>query len=241
MKILVVEHQENCRVHMLGKALRSAGAELKTVGPGAGRELPETLAECDALIVMGGTPGPSEFDKAPWLKQTHKLVKEALEKNIPYLGVCLGGQILAEAAGGKVNEAKTPEIGIHEVRVNSAGANDPLISVLNTRKEPLEAMQWHFLEVTELPPNAVTLMESDNCEVEAFRVGESAWGLQFHPEANSESAAAWAAEPGADEDLKQHTRKTPEQLVQEVTEKDAELEERWNTLALKWLEIAKQN
>ena len=126
---------------------------------------------------------------------------EAVRTELPTLGVCLGGQLLAVATGGRVSPAETPEYGAQLVAKRQAAATDPLF-----RELPItpDVLQWHVDEVSELPPGAVLLAASPVCEVQAFRVGRLAWGIQFHIETTPEIVTEWArndAELLADYDL----------------------------------------
>jgi len=98
-------------------------------------------------------------------------------------------QLRAEAAGGRVAAARAPEIGLTPMRMTDAAAEDPVLGALPPE---VAALQWHFLEVAQLPPGSVALCESDRCANQAFRVGPRAWGVQFHLEGLTETAAQWA-------------------------------------------------
>ena len=167
-RILVVEHEANAGAGVVGRSLQAAGARLDVFGPEAGIAIPADLTGFDGLIVLGGSPGPTDDDSAPWLVDARRLVAEALDAHIPYLGICLGAQILAVVAGGVVSDAAVPEVGLTDLELTSEASEDPLLGGLG---DGLRAMQWHFLEVTELPAGSVSLCRSDACRNQAFRVG----------------------------------------------------------------------
>jgi GMP synthase (glutamine-hydrolysing) len=193
-RVLVVENDPSGPVNRLGDWLREAGTELDVRTVPTGAELPESLDGYDGLVVMGGAANAYQDDVAPWLPQVRALLGQAVQQGLPTLGVCLGGQLLAVAAGGRVERAETPEYGAQLVAKRQAAADDPLFKELPITPD---VMQWHVDTVAQLPPGAVHLASSPSCEVQAFRVGPRAWGLQFHIETSPELVAEWAAEDHA--------------------------------------------
>jgi GMP synthase-like glutamine amidotransferase len=189
--MLVIENDLAGPVARLGDWLRTAGAELDVrSGPGW-NPLPSDLSGYSALVVMGGAASSTDPNPSPWLTHSRNLLSEALREQIPALGVCLGAQLLAVAAGGRVERVDIPEYGAHLVAKRQAAASDPLFGSLPITPD---VMQWHTDAVTQLPPGAVLLATSATCEVQAFRVGGRAWGLQFHIETTPEIVEAWAAQ-----------------------------------------------
>jgi GMP synthase (glutamine-hydrolysing) len=192
--ILVIEHEPGAPIARLGDWLREAGAELDVrFAPAA--ELPDDLSEYSGLIVMGGSPNAYQDDRAPWLPGVRLLLAKAVAAQLPTLGVCLGGQLLAAATGGRVERAEEPEYGAYLVAKRQAAATDPLF-----RELPItpDVLQWHVDTVSQLPPGAVLLASSPGIEVQAFRVGRLAWGLQFHIETTPEIVRGWAAGDAAE-------------------------------------------
>lgn len=149
----------------------------------------------DAVMVFGGAMHADHEDRHPWLREQKALLHDLLERRVPLLGVCLGAQLLAEAAGAPARRASRPEIGWHDVEVTDAGAQDPLLAPLAPR---FEAFQWHSYECP-LPPGATALARSDVC-LQAYRVGDCAWGIQFHAEVSRKDAQAWIDDYRSDED-----------------------------------------
>jgi GMP synthase-like glutamine amidotransferase len=128
----------------------------------------------------------------PWITGEIELLRDAVQQRLPTLGVCLGGQLLAVAAGAEVRRAREPEIGFYDVALTH---DDP---VLGTLPQRFEAYQWHSYTF-ELPAGAVELARSPVCS-QAFRLHDSAWGVQFHPEVTPEIVRGWALDFESDPD-----------------------------------------
>jgi GMP synthase-like glutamine amidotransferase len=167
------------------------GLDLRVVHPYAGDPLPDAV-EDDALIVMGGPMGANDDAHVPWLTKTKGLLADAVERNVPALGVCLGAQLLAVAAGGQVERGGDgPEQGLDSVAI---GVGDALFDI-----GEFPVVQWHYDTVVALPGGASLLGWSDRYPVQAFRVGRCAWGVQFHVEATAQMVADWARADRLDE------------------------------------------
>ncbi|MFI2296583.1 type 1 glutamine amidotransferase [Isoptericola sp. NPDC019571] len=149
------------------------------------------------LVLLGGGLLPDEDERAPWLPHERALVAEALDAGVPVLGICLGGQVLAHVTGGTVTgRSGETEKGLCPVRLLDDAADDALLGPLGALAEGGEVrmVESHVDSITGLPPEAVHLATSDACGVQAFRVGDVAWGLQFHPEAAPERIGTWDAD-----------------------------------------------
>lgn len=237
-RVLVVEHESDTGIQRVGRALVAEGAQLHVVGPEAGIALPENLAGFDALVVLGGSPGPEDDEIAPWMPRTRELVRQALDAELPYLGICLGAQILGVVAGGAVGEATRPEVGLCSFELTPDAAADPLFGGLETEAGPLRAMQWHFLEVTRLPPGSTALARSSACANQAFRVGRNAWGVQFHLEADADIAKGWAEPERAKPELAR-LGLTAEDVVERMAEDEEWLDRTWSDVARRWLTVVR--
>ena len=174
--------------------LRHRGVEHDVWLPPEGGEPPRDPHTYDAVMVFGGAMHTDQEDRHPWLAPEKALLRELVEGGTPLLGVCLGSQLLAEAAGGTARRAPRPEIGWQEVEVTDQGLRDPLLAPL---APSFEAFQWHSYEFT-LPPGASALARSDVCP-QAFRLG-NAVGVQFHAEVTRADAEAWIDDYRSDED-----------------------------------------
>lgn len=193
-RLLVVENSADDPVGPLGDWLTTAGLTLQVVRPYAGDALPE-VADGDGLLVLGGSMGALDDGPAPWLPGLRALMRAAVVNELPTLGVCLGGQLLAAANGGRVAvNPLGPEFGAQLVAKRASAATDPLFGELPITPDVL---QWHFDAVVELPPGAVLLASSPGCAHQAFRLGRLAWGVQFHIETTPELIAEWAADDAA--------------------------------------------
>jgi GMP synthase (glutamine-hydrolysing) len=131
----------------------------------------------------------------PWLADEKALLAGLLERRVPLLGVCLGAQLLAEAAGAPPRRSPEPEIGWYDVKLTDAATGDPLLAAL---QPGFEAFEWHSYEFP-LPPEATPLAYSATY-LQAYRIGESAWGIQFHAEVTGTDIEAWIDDARSDED-----------------------------------------
>ncbi|MEU4216188.1 type 1 glutamine amidotransferase [Actinoplanes sp. NPDC026623] len=196
---LVIENDPSDDLRRLGDWFAEAGLELTVLRPHAGDPLPETLDDHLALVVLGGDqsayPGATGEAGAPWFPALEGLLRKAVRNHVPTLGVCLGGQLLASAHGGLVERSTSgPEIGPGLVARRDAADTDPLFKWV-----PLlpDVLQWHSDEITELPLGAVLLAASSRYPHQAFRLGDRAWGLQFHIECDADMIAGWARSDSA--------------------------------------------
>lgn len=193
----VVQHAEDEGPGLLADLLAAAGATVTDVALHRGDELPP-LGDVDAVAAMGGPMGVHDDDTHPWLGPERRWLAEAVTTGLPVLGVCLGAQQLAAALGAEVRPGGAPELGTGDVELTEAGRRDP---VLGPEGERLAVVQWHD-DTFEVPTGAVHLARSDRCAPQAFRVGDVAYGLQFHVEVDAALLARWrpTAPPGFDVD-----------------------------------------
>ncbi|WP_183101156.1 type 1 glutamine amidotransferase [Nocardioides pelophilus] len=219
MRVLVVQHEDECPPARLGTSLVDAGAELDVRRPYAGQELPADLAGHDALVVLGGGMGAGDDALHAWLTPTKQLLRAAARDAVPTLGICLGHQLIAVALGGTVGRnPRGRQVGVHHVGWTEAAAADPLLGGFASTGR---VVQWNQDLVLDPPPGAVLLAATDLGEVQAMRFAPTVWGVQWHPEATPEIVRGWAAkEPGPRAD----------DGVAAVQAADTELELSWRDL-----------
>jgi len=204
-RALIVQHHPSEGLGGLQEWLPDAGLDVHPIRPYLGHRVP-TLVEGDALIVLGGPMGCMDDDQAQWLPAVRTLLRTAVDDGVPTLGICLGAQLLAAATGGYVEKgASGPELGLSTIDVVKPD------NLLPGGEMPV--VQWHFDTITSLPPGADLVASSDRYEVQAFRLGEVAWGVQFHFEATPEMVAEWAAN---DAPALRDLGRTAEDVVTEV-------------------------
>jgi GMP synthase (glutamine-hydrolysing) len=196
MRALAIVHQTDAGPGVFADEMAERGVELdewllseRGTGP------PLEIADYDAVLTFGGAMHADQEGRHPWLHFEKDFLAAMIDDRMPVLAVCLGSQLLAEAAGGSARRASEPEIGWYPVEVTEEGSADPVIGPLGPS---FEAFQWHSYEA--LPPEgAVILARSPVC-AQAYRVGEVAWAIQFHAEVSAAGAGAWIDDYRADED-----------------------------------------
>jgi GMP synthase-like glutamine amidotransferase len=187
-QVLVLQHVAVEHPGIFREFLAADGGDLVAVELDEGERIPN-LDAFDALWVMGGPMDVWEEAEHPWLIEEKAVIRDAvLNRRLPYLGFCLGHQLLADALGGRVRLAAESEVGIMRVEWNAAGRADPLLAAL---PGSVEVLQWHGAEVATPPPGATILAHSPRCQNQAMRVGTSAFSMQFHVEITATTVADW--------------------------------------------------
>jgi GMP synthase (glutamine-hydrolysing) len=196
MRALAIVHQPDAGPGVFAEEMRERGVELdewllseRGTGP------PLEIAEYDAVLTFGGAMHADQEDRHPWLRFEKDFLAAMIDDRMPILAVCLGSQVLAEAAGGSARRASEPEIGWGEVEITDEGARDPVIGPLAPR---FTGFQWHSYEA--LPPDGSAILARSPVCGQAYRVGERAWGIQFHAEVTAADARKWIADYRTDED-----------------------------------------
>jgi GMP synthase-like glutamine amidotransferase len=177
MRIQSFEHVPFEGPAALADWARARGHSLDRTRVFAGQPLPR-VQDLDLLFVMGGPMSVHDEAACPWLAPEKAFLRQAVERGVRILGICLGAQMLAEALGGEVRRNPGPEIGWFPVELTPEGRAAPLLAGLPDR---FTAFHWHG-ETFSIPPGAVRLARSEGCVNQAFAFGERALGLQFHLE-----------------------------------------------------------
>lgn len=207
------------------------GIPWKLVRIDAGDAVPETLNGVSGLCLMGGHM--SVNDDLPWIPRVLALIREAIEKHIPVIGHCLGGQLMSKALGGSVGANPVKEIGWGDVRVTDAEAARPWLGEL---AGPVPAFHWHG-ETFTLPPGAVRILESAHCANQAFVLHDRHIGMQCHVEMTPELIAAWC-DNGADEIAASDSPavQTPTAILQDVEVRAERLHGLADKIYTKWIQ-----
>jgi GMP synthase-like glutamine amidotransferase len=185
--VLSVIHGSDARTELFGPVVEAAGHRLDEWSFAWGTPPPRPLDAYDAMLVFGGVMHADQDEHHPWLREETMWLQQVLARRRPVLGICLGVQLLARAAGSAVWRMPAgPEIGWHGVELTDAGASDPVLGAL---PREFEALQWHHYTYAA-PAGAVELARSAAC-TQAFRLGEACWGVQFHPEVTAAQLEGW--------------------------------------------------
>jgi len=221
MRTLAIVHQTDAGPGVFADEIRERGIELdewllSERGTGPALE----IAEYDAVLTFGGAMHADQEDRHPWLRFEKDFLAAMIDDRMPVLAVCLGCQVLAEAAGGSARRAARPEIGWHDVEITEEGVRDPVLGALAPR---FTGFQWHSYEA--LPPEGAAILARSPVCAQAYRLGEVAWGIQFHAEVTAANAEAWIDDYRSDEDAVR-TGVDPDALHAETGEKIGD----WNRL-----------
>jgi GMP synthase (glutamine-hydrolysing) len=186
--ILIIQNDPEVPVGIVGEELQRRGVEQTVVRLYDGEQLPE-LSAISAVIVLGGAMGANDDARHPFLTELKRFIREVVEQEIPYLGICLGGQLLSAAMGGKVTSNSNGEKGTYSIMLTGEGTEDRLFRGIS---HGFISFQWHN-DSFSIPPRAVRLAFTGGCHNQAFRIGPRAWGLQFHPEVNQDIVREWSS------------------------------------------------
>lgn len=191
MRILVFQHVAVEHPGIFRDFLAADGIPWDAVELDAGAPIP-SFGDYDALWVMGGPMDVWQEDEFPWLVPEKQAIRSWVDSGKPFLGICLGHQLLADAMGGTVAAGTAPEVGVLPIALTDAGARDPLFDGLPAQGT---CFQWHGAAVQRLPDEGVILAETDICPIQSIKVGARAYGLQFHVEITDATVPEWGCIP----------------------------------------------
>jgi GMP synthase (glutamine-hydrolysing) len=192
--VLAIIHGERVRAGVFGDVVSERGHTLDEWSLAWGTPLQRPLDAYGAVLVFGGAMHADQDNRHPWLREENMFLQRLLHLHMPVLGVCLGAQLLAKAAGAPVFRAAEPEVGWFGVELSDEAKDDPLFMEL---PDTFEAFQWHYYTY-EPPAGAHELARSPRC-TQAFRLGERAWGIQFHAEVTADQIRDWLEREDEDE------------------------------------------
>jgi len=186
-KVLIIKHVAQEGPGLIGETLRSDEWEFEIIELGKGDTLPQNLQGVAALIALGGPMNVYEVDRFSFLDNEERLIRKALVEEIPFLGICLGAQLLAKTCGAEVHRSPEREVGWYKVKTTKGGRQDRLF---RNAPERLDVFQWHE-DTFELPDGGTLLATGTPCNNQAFKIGNNAYGLQFHIEATPDMIRGW--------------------------------------------------
>jgi GMP synthase-like glutamine amidotransferase len=186
MRTVAIIFQRAAGAGVFAEVIANRGHEVDYWVPSEGPP-PRRLTDYGAVLAFGGGMQADQDNIHPWLRTVLDSLEECLSGGIPTLGLCLGGQVLARAAGASVGPAAHPECGWEEIELTDAGLADALFE---NKPRRFEVYQWHSYEFG-LPPGAALLARS-NVSLQCYRIGACAWGVQWHPEVTGETILSWA-------------------------------------------------
>ncbi|RUO97426.1 type 1 glutamine amidotransferase [Hyphomicrobium sp.] len=192
MRFLVFQHVACEHPGIFRRFFAADGIAWDAIELDEGESIPD-LDRYDALWVMGGPMDVWDVEECPWLVDEKRAIRRWVrDLQKPFMGLCLGHQLLADALGGTCGPQRPPEIGILDVMATDAAASDPVFSEL---PKSFKAVQWHSVRVAQPPEDAVVLAKSDTCPCQAMRVGDRAWSMQYHVEIEESTISDWAKIP----------------------------------------------
>ncbi|MFN2488672.1 MAG: type 1 glutamine amidotransferase [Actinomycetota bacterium] len=186
--LLAVRHQASAHLGVTADALRAEGVAYRYLDAWCADEWPDPRA-FSGLVVLGGEMNTDQYGDYPWLEQVRHLVEEAVDADMPVLGICLGAQTLARALGAQVRPATVKEVGFRDIAPTPAARADPVVASF---AHGIKVFQWHE-DAIELPDDATLLFSSTDIANQAFRAGK-AYGVQFHFEVDEGVIADWCDE-----------------------------------------------
>jgi len=217
-KVLVFQHVAHKILGTLNPALKDRGLRLRYVNFERNPEEKPSIEKYHGLIILGGHMSVYEKDIYTHIKTEMQLIEEALKKDIPILGICLGAQLLAHVLGAPVTKAREKEIGWHDIKLTDAGLSDPLFSHFKATEK---IFQLHG-DTFALPQGHTHLASSAICEGQAFRYQDKVYGMQFHLEVDGPMIERWLNNPANLKDIENSQGKYSLEMIKKETAENIE-------------------
>ncbi len=198
-RLMVFQHVPYEILGTLNPLFKRSGFRIRYINFGRHPDAKPSLDGYDGLVVLGGPMSAYETRKHPYLTTELHLIEDAIKKDIPVLGICLGAQLIARTLGAPVSKHHEKEIGWYDVSRTHAAERDPVVGHF---KDSEKIFQWHG-DTFERPRGAVHLASSKICRNQAFRYGEKVYGFQFHMEVDEPMIERWLSTPGFKKELEE--------------------------------------
>ena len=236
MRILVLQHAREEHPGAFKELLEEGGHKMFAVELDEGERLP-SLDDFDALWVLGGPMDVWEEDIHPWLAEEKAFIREAVEtRRMPFFGLCLGHQLLAEALGGRCGKANESEVGVMDVHLTDPGSESVFLDGV---PDTFKCLQWHGAEVQQMPNGAACLAKSPACAVQAMSWGSRAFSVQFHVEVEPDTVDSWAKIPEYSAALdKAYGKGGAERLAKECAANAGDFESLTERVYINWMHMA---
>jgi GMP synthase (glutamine-hydrolysing) len=209
--VLLIQHAPHEHPAILRRALESLGIQTLWIHPYRGDAYP-SVTDIRGVISLGGPMGANDDADHPWIPREVDLLRQSILNELPTLGICLGGQMMARAMGARVTRNRVAEVGWFPISIKPEGRKDRLLG--SAGGKPV-VYHWHQ-DTFEIPPEAVHLAESAACERQAYRIGEHAWGVQFHPEADHQLVHEWLAHEDTQREIHEARERHGSRTVQDA-------------------------
>jgi|TARA_E500000178_G_scaffold262289_1_gene259287 GMP synthase-like glutamine amidotransferase len=194
-EILIFQHSDIVTAGYLLDLLEKDEIFLTTVRLDKKDKIPNNLEKFHAMICLGGEMNTNMEDTYPWILDEKEAIKKfVIEMRKPYLGICLGAQLLGEVLGGKIVRTKPPEIGILNIEMFANHLKDKVFRNFDSK---FKVLQWHSYEVQDLESvkNVFLLASSESTKYQIFRYKDYAYGVQFHTEIKEDTISSWSKIP----------------------------------------------